>query len=535
MRIKQAKLLWTAGLLFLLLFLLCVVVGVLFHLSRSKDRAEVFLDVSNQNKQINGKVLFDGDPVNIGTVHVTVFDAQYKTYLFGKTTNVMDGQFAVPTEGIFSPDHPNQPLQVNAEFRGKVSEPTKPGSEQIKGPSDQSKPVFGEATLYVNLRPPLDRRLFWGALAFVAALLVLQFLLFTGRIGRAKARWLFILMYFFTFFSLSVPILLSLAVAQNPNLVITMQASPIGLVKAKAKGLADSQWLFNMGGTFNLAPAQTQPENPTPGKTPRTGPAAVQVKNSNDTQGVAPIPIPGGQGSPAAPSGPSDTPTIVGGLAVPFYVVLLAMFGAGINMTLKVPQIQLEELPDSPKTYNRVHEEPQDKSVIASQQLLGSRIRRELIENYMYLLSAPFLAIAMYYLLQLVAEQVSQPVLVVMAFATGLVSKGVISGIIGFAEQKLQPWLRSAGAAPAATKETKGDQTKTEVAAAARTGEDMEKRQGEVEEAPKKENSTAEAKQGETGAAAKPAEGEPALTADAEAAAKPAEEVKPQENEGGAA
>jgi hypothetical protein len=50
---------------------------------------------------------------------------------------------------------------------------------------------------------------------------------------------------------------------------------------------------------------------------------------------------------------------------------------------------------------------------------------------------APFLAVAMYYLLQVLAEKVTQPVLVVMAFATGLVSKAVIGGIINFAESRL--------------------------------------------------------------------------------------------------
>lgn len=65
-------------------------------------------------------------------------------------------------------------------------------------------------------------------------------------------------------------------------------------------------------------------------------------------------------------------------------------------------------------------------------------IREELIRNYMYLLSAPFLAIAIYYLLQIIATQVSQPVLVVMAFVTGLASELIVASILAFADRTLE-------------------------------------------------------------------------------------------------
>jgi hypothetical protein len=56
----------------------------------------------------------------------------------------------------------------------------------------------------------------------------------------------------------------------------------------------------------------------------------------------------------------------------------------------------------------------------------------------MYLLSAPFLAITVYYLLQVVAESVAGPVLVLMAFATGLISDTIVSWIIEFARKTLK-------------------------------------------------------------------------------------------------
>jgi hypothetical protein len=60
-----------------------------------------------------------------------------------------------------------------------------------------------------------------------------------------------------------------------------------------------------------------------------------------------------------------------------------------------------------------------------------------LIDNYMHLLAAPFIAIAVYYLLQIIANDTAEPVLVLMAFATGLVSDSIVSGITEYAEKTL--------------------------------------------------------------------------------------------------
>src|SRR5262249_22217743 len=146
---------------------------------------------------------------------------------------------------------------------------------------------------------------------------------------------------------------------------------------------------------------------------------------------------------------------VTGGVAVPFYIVLLAMFGAGINMTLKVPEVQRsseKELPEATSSLElppiltpwRFRRSQTEAQAVVSRKT-ASDIRQELIENYMYLLSAPFLAIAMYYLLQVLAEQVTQPVLVLMAFATGLISKAVIARIVEFAEKQLPKKERREG------------------------------------------------------------------------------------------
>jgi hypothetical protein len=138
------------------------------------------------------------------------------------------------------------------------------------------------------------------------------------------------------------------------------------------------------------------------------------------------------------------------------------MFGAGINMTLQVPTIQraYEDVASdgrSSATWNpltttwrliRGQTPAEEPGSVVPRETAGD-IRRKLIENYMYLLSAPLLAIGVYYLLQVLATQVTQPVLVLMALATGLVSKAVIGGIIDFAESRLLSAKRRDGAGAA--------------------------------------------------------------------------------------
>jgi hypothetical protein len=176
--------------------------------------------------------------------------------------------------------------------------------------------------------------------------------------------------------------------------------------------------------------------------------------------------------------------TIQGGITVPFFMVLLAMFGAGINMTLQVPTIQraYEDVASdarSPATWNpltttwrliRGQTAPEEHGSVVPRETAGD-IRRKLIENYMYLLSAPLLAIGVYYLLQVLATQVTQPVLVLMALATGLVSKAVIGGIIDFAESRLLSAKRRDGAGGAGMSREVVEQDSPAPAGAARAKE----------------------------------------------------------------
>jgi len=56
----------------------------------------------------------------------------------------------------------------------------------------------------------------------------------------------------------------------------------------------------------------------------------------------------------------------------------------------------------------------------------------ELLNQYMYLISAPFLAIAAYYMLDL-AGLSKQPVLVLISFSVGLISERILSWLLSMA------------------------------------------------------------------------------------------------------
>jgi hypothetical protein len=151
---------------------------------------------------------------------------------------------------------------------------------------------------------------------------------------------------------------------------------------------------------------------------------------------------------PGAPD--PSWPHIEGGLAIPFFVVVLAIFGAGINMMRQVPTIQAKHariLPNSGISAVRaLMEAPVKPFASSTSNEAGPNartaeavhgIRKALIAQYMYLLSAPFLAIAVYYLLQVLATQISEPALVLMAFSSGLISDRIVSAIIRFAKKTL--------------------------------------------------------------------------------------------------
>jgi len=70
-------------------------------------------------------------------------------------------------------------------------------------------------------------------------------------------------------------------------------------------------------------------------------------------------------------------------------------------------------------------------------EILGGSWRVELLNQYMYLISAPFLAIVTYYILDLLG--LSKPgVVVVLSFSVGLISEKIVTWILGIAAGYMQ-------------------------------------------------------------------------------------------------
>lgn len=69
--------------------------------------------------------------------------------------------------------------------------------------------------------------------------------------------------------------------------------------------------------------------------------------------------------------------------------------------------------------------------------LLGSPWRVELLNQYMYLVSAPFLAIVAYYMLDLLGLT-KQPILVLISFSVGLISEKILTWLLGLASGYLR-------------------------------------------------------------------------------------------------
>jgi hypothetical protein len=72
-------------------------------------------------------------------------------------------------------------------------------------------------------------------------------------------------------------------------------------------------------------------------------------------------------------------------------------------------------------------------------EVLGSNWRVELLNQYMYLISAPFLAIVTYYIIDLLGlTKLGKGVLVVLSFSVGLISEKIVTWILGIASGYLR-------------------------------------------------------------------------------------------------
>ena len=288
-----------------------------------------------------------------------------------------------------------------------------------------------------------------------ALVMVLLVVVFTGTLTRGRARAMFRVLYFVTFLSMVVPVVAVIAIPESPYLEDLMERAPIGLVQAAAPpNLPEPQWLVNVGGV--VASSCTEPASTDPSQAPSepAGAAPESPAGGNASPSAAGV-IPPSEGQEAGPAIPADTggeciQEVSGGLAIPFYMVMLSLLGAGINMTRSVPRVQrdsvMRHLPgDDEGTMETLVKAPAVAFGTTSaasyrddgQARDAAALRGDAIEQFMYLLSAPFLAIAVYYLLQIAAEEISTPVLVVMAFFTGLKSDRIVEAIRRIGERRI--------------------------------------------------------------------------------------------------
>ena len=422
-----------------------VVLGIVGYNYYYVEAADVLLNVSpGESPAISGTVLYAGKPRTSGVVQLRVEHPQNERYL-GSTVLSLDkmGQFTTGKQPPFWDTSSGSELRVQATYVGHRQELGDP------------EKVSGSATAYVNSTPPLGDSAWWVAGVVAVPTLVLV-LLFTGPISDGKIRWMFFVTYLVTFSACLIPIVATLAVAHDPYVTELMEKAPIGIVEGTSAVLDTPQWLLNIGGSVTrqgaaprsasgqAAAARAGAEAP---PTSTTEPSLTEdeatLPASGDNQPPSPTPISDSSPARDVDAQPAGLVTVEGGLVIPLYMIVLAMVGAGINMTRKVPEIQkdydvhqwtLTGLVKAPVEMFGGSDEQQIGRVSDEQRIDRAKIRQELIQLYMYFISAPFLAIAAYYLVQVVANSVTTPALVVTAFATGLTSNAVVGKIISSAE-----------------------------------------------------------------------------------------------------
>lgn len=380
--------------------------------------ADIMLAVSPAaHFAINGMASYDGRAVSTGKVELVFQEALTQRFISSTVLDVgADGTFAVASNASPALVATNRAVRITATLTGMARQADK----------NELVPVQGQEVLYTNYSPPLKKWTVWGNLSVLAVICFLLVFLFTGRPTQKKVRWLFSVSYLMTFLAIALPLAGIVIISQSHYLMSLMERSPVGLVKGKPKGVTDSQWLVNIGGIVTVPVEQAELEST------RQATNAPSEGSADDSMDAL-----------AAPK------QITGGIAIPFYVVLLALLGAGINMTRLLPDIQARYLQGILRMERGKHflqatiEAPlsmftstDDTSPDKNFETVVN-IRKEIIQQYMFLLSAPFLAIAVYYLIQIVAENIAEPVLVIMAFSAGLISESVVKAIVTFAEKRL--------------------------------------------------------------------------------------------------
>lgn len=263
-----------------------------------------------------------------------------------------------------------------------------------------------------------------AAVGFLFMILLLRGAdLFTGAVTNRKLNQLIRFCYVFTILAITFSVLPFLSMSFFPVMPRVMTLSPINVLQGcadpwSADGAnpaeipkeircvqvespanpSSYQWLINIGGEV----------------------VPVSVSQPQKTTGGAPSPV------CATSSGNfrDDRWRIQGGLAVPLYVIVLALMGSAVSMTRRVPEYQRDVF--------GLHKT-----------LSNARARENLVFQIMQVFSAPLIVVAAYYLLAPDTRTTS----VLVGFASGFASEPILLSIRGLAD-KLRPAKNGASAGP---------------------------------------------------------------------------------------
>jgi hypothetical protein len=278
----------------------------------------------------------------------------------------------------------------------------------------------------------------------VFAVAVWTYYVFTGVVTDAKLNQMIGLCYAFTIVSLlgsvllfAIPAVFSQMSAQNapvsivqgcaaPAQVSTATGTATGIpqevicARLDGKGYdADTsfQWVINLGGVAELSGASNVPANQqlsgapaAPPATPRPEPEAPGAASPPATAPAPPL-----QTASGPTRGPSERFVIHGGVVVPLYVIILALFGSAVSMTRRVPEYQ-------------------QRAMDTQDALTNVQARGYLVFQIMQVLSASLIAITVYYIVKPDTPMTS----VLLGFGSGFASEPILLMIRGLVE-KLSP------------------------------------------------------------------------------------------------
>lgn len=357
--------------------------------------------------EIRGSVQRDGRPVASGKVRLTV-SLVGERFRQSALTNLKNGEFDVHNHPAFQILQPKNRIRVLAEVW--------PASRTGAG---NAEPL--SETIYLNHHLPswIRNSTGYGVLAGVLLFVMLFLWSFTGRSTYGKNRLAIILSYSVIFLSLAGalvgPTLLMLAVPDLPEISGRV---PVGLVVAKLTENSKPEWMLNLGGYVGEGERRAANGQP-------AGPETVATVKDE------------GIGAPVL-----RVMTLNGGIQIPLYVILLALIGGAINMTRKVPEFQSLQ-PDQGSFWHQMGwgQQSDDKSNPKDDDGKHETKdehawRKGLLDQYMFLIAAPFLAIATYYLLILLGT-IQPPIIVLVCFSIGLISDRVVTAITKAAEKVL--------------------------------------------------------------------------------------------------